>query len=1090
MLPNHEFDNIYQALACFGIVSRVGIDPIRSSLGVPRMQACEALGYSDSKRFYGPKQVDDLPANELSFALRLADAECAKMGTDVAPVRFEGVYVLQREPKTPAVPVVFVVQVNSDAVARRVHQFVWNQNQSPFLLLESRTTIRLYPGFNFHHDDGNPLVTASKDIAEVLQKLAAFRADSIDDGTLWKQWAHAVDPSKRVDEALLRDLESLDKRLQGQGVDRNASHGLIGKFVYLRYLRDREILSDKKLARWQIDPDHLFTRKATRKAFWKVNDELQTWLNGSVFSLGEAELADITAPQLQLVAGVFGGASPVGKDAVQPSLFDPYNFAHISIETLSSVYEQFLHDAKEDNGRSRGKTLGAYYTPLPLADYVLTELETRHPLNPGMKVLDPACGSGTFLVQCYRRLIEKQRRAQSRKLKKKELKDLLTKHIFGVDRDDDACRVAELSLILTLLDYVEPPDLEGIDFQLPCLRGQNIFGPWKDSDGQEHKVDFFDESGPVHDLLTKQRFDWIVGNPPWAEVKGTPTEEHEHYVAHQWMKSRKTTHPTSANQIAEAFIWKASEHLAPDGVCGLVVLAMTWFKHQAAAFRQRFFAERRVWCLANLANLAEVLFAKPKSAAAKKGPRRGASVVFFEEQPPEIGHVILSFAPFVAEQLANRPEESNQRLSTWNIVVGESELREIENKDALLGTSLTWKFAMWGTSRDRKLLHGVAVRTSRFGAFAKAHSLNAHEGFRLQNANRTYSRPSVPVEELRDKQRVIPDRLRSLRNFFEFPPFALEDIPREEQFVPKGRAKLAVRTASPPHILLDAARRYAVYSNDFLVIPAPNISIKGPKEAGPLLRALSLYLSSRFCTYHQFFFSHQWGVDTSRAELRTLRDLPVPFADLSIQELTSWSELYQDLVRSTRGLWDVGQPLDHHEALLDELNKRVYNLLKLRTIERWLVDDFVLHHLELNQGKVSNDVIRTPTPAEMRVYLGVIRDCLDDFLSTNRGLRHNLEVLADHESALLSVSLIRSKAAVEPIIFDADAPAARNLKVIREQLRSKHSQWIYFDRGLKVYQRGVLYQFKPLQRLHWTRRQAVLDADDIIAETLADGGGS
>src|SRR5206468_5975696 len=137
------------------------------------------------------------------------------------------------------------------------------------------------------------------------------------------------------------------------GVERSASHGLIGKFVYLRYLRDRDILSDKKLAKWKINPDHLFSGEATLKAFRKVDVELQEWLNGSVFSLGEAELAGIRQAQLRLVAGVFRGGSLVGEADFQASLFDAYNFSHIPIETLSSVYEQFLHDAKEKDGSSR-----------------------------------------------------------------------------------------------------------------------------------------------------------------------------------------------------------------------------------------------------------------------------------------------------------------------------------------------------------------------------------------------------------------------------------------------------------------------------------------------------------------------------------------------------------------------------------------------------------------------------------------------------------------------------------------------------------------------------------------------------------------
>jgi hypothetical protein len=77
-----------------------------------------------------------------------------------------------------------------------------------------------------------------------------------------------------------------------------------------------------------------------------------------------------------------------------------------------------------------------------------------------------------------------------------------------------------------------------------------------------------------------------------------------------------------------------------------------------------------------------------------------------------------------------------------------------------------------------------------------------------------------------------------------------------------------------------------------------------------------------------------------------------------------------------------------------------------------------------------------------------------------------------------------SPTAIEPLTLAADQPTSQNLRKMRDDLRSRHSQWVYFDRGLKVYSRGVLYQFKPLQRLHWTRRQAVLDADDIIAESL------
>jgi hypothetical protein len=1053
------------------------------------MDLREILGYSKSKRFYGPDRADDLPPNELAFALRLAAiAGPAISGPKLASksdVRFDGAYVLQQEAKSAAIPVVFVFQVTTETIAKRVHQFVWNQNQSPFLIVESPSTIRVYPGFAFQHEGDNSLVSVAKGTAATLEMLAAFRAESIDDGTVWTQWAHAVDPSKRVDESLLRDLESLDKRLQADGVIRTASHGLIGKFVYLRYLRDRNILSDKKLAKWEIHPDHLFTRSATLKAFRKVNDELQTWLNGSVFSLGDADLATIKAPQLQLVAGVFRGDSPVGDDTLQPSLFDSYDFSHIPIETLSCVYEQFLHDAKEKDGTSRGKTLGAYYTPLPLAEYVISELENRRPLEPGMKVLDPAQGSGVFLVQCYRRLVEKQRRKKGRELKKSELRDLLTENIFGIDRDDDACRVAELSLIMTLLDYVEPPDLEDTSFQLPRLRGHNIFGPWKDAQGQEHKVDFFDGSGPVHEMLAPQKFDWIVGNPPWAEVKKTPAEDHEHHVAFQWMKTHRDTHPTSGNQIAEAFLWKTGQHLTSDGICGLVVLAMTWFKKEGTTFRKRFFSERRVSCLANFANMGFVLFARRSNV--------GASVVFFESTPPDDDHRILAFSPFIAEQVANRPQKPGSTLITWNIVVGDADIREVESADAKSGESITWKLAMWGTSRDRKLLQRLDDRFNekKIDALKNFNIGYPHEGLQLRPAHSNEEVEAHP--ELAGKTKLLFKKLKNLGRIFAFPDDALGKISSEECFVRKGRGILPIAVSTPPHIIVDASRRFAIFSDEFIAVPARQIGIAGDSRSSmKMLRALSLLLSSDFCVYHQFLTSPQWGIDMNRADLHALVQLPAPLGRLSAADIDAWAELQRKLESASRRRFanDIADSDDNMVTLLAELNDRVYRLLELKKSERWLVEDFVNLQMALTKGKATRAVLRQPTNDERLTYLLALRDCLDSFLTIEPKPRHKIEVLSDRDSAMLAVSLVQSRVAVDPVINIADASASQNLKVIRDRLRSRHSQWVYFDRALKVYERGVLYHFKPLQRLHWTRRRAVLDADDIIAETIAKGGTS
>jgi len=1038
----------------------------------------EALGYRESQKFVSPAKSDELPANELSFALRHTSQACQELTDRPQQCRFHGAYVLQEEAGSPAVPVVYVFETETDAAAKEIHRMVWNQNLVPFLIVASPSTIRVYPGFAYSRTEDKPLQSVPTSVAvglDQLGQLAPFSATAIDDGTLWEDWGHTADPSQRVDESLLRDLKALDQRLQRGGLDRDASHGLIGKLVYLRYLRDRGILSDRKLAKWAIEPAAVFSRYATLKAFRTVNAGLQDWLNGSVFQLGDAALsvADVTEAQLQLVAGVFCGDSPDGQLHLD---FSAYDFSHIPIETLSCVYEQFLHDTEDVGGQTRAEALGAYYTPIPLADYLISELERKRPLKEGMKVLDPACGSGVFLVQCYRRLVEAKMRAEKRPLNKEELRSLLTEHIFGIDRDDDACRVTELSLILTLLDYVSPPDLENTTFKLPSLREGNIF-----------QNDFFDADGAWQSRLGKEQFDWVVGNPPWSEVKGQPAPGHDHYHAWKWMTAHKSSHPTGGNQIAEAFLWVVGDHLGATGVAGLLAPAMTWFKKESVEFRRQFFSQREVWCLANFANLAYVLF-----AGRAESP---ASAVFFKRTPPGDGHVILTFAPFVAEQVANRPQQANKRAVTWNIIVNGAEIREVTNDTAAAGSGLTWKLAMWGSTRDARLLERVDRNCpARFEHFCQNSGFTAHEGAHLVPFSPIRASYLEKRPDLAGKAKVDFAKLKGVGRIFSFPPVSMGRIHPDEVYVRKRGGYVGLGVSEPPHLVVDSSRRFAVFSEDFILVPKSQLGVKGLRGTEDRLRFLSLYLTSDFCTYHQFFLSPEWGVGRNIAYLETLNSLPIPDFTNSAPELAVWRDLHRSLVAlSVKRFGPVGWLGDEESsfgALLAEMNNSMFKLLGLRRNERWLVEDFVHQNLQLNKGKVTEDSRAAPSNGDLRLYLTTLRDCLDNFLTSSRGLGHKIEAVTGRESALFSVSLQRTSAPVPPSVFAADQFEARALLALRDRLRRKHSQWVYFDRSLKVYDRGVLYQFKPMQRLHWTRRQAVLDADEIIAETLTEGGAS
>jgi len=1006
----------------------------------------ESLGYDRSPNFLDMTEVSKLSPSPLSHVYRKASKECG----------LRGVYILNDSHRNVDVPVVFYCKARDEAESTRYHRLIWNQNVAPFVLVETLATLRLYCGFRFaRHDEdqrSRGILEASIHFNQVADRLNALSADSIDTGRVWDVWGGQVTPRTKVDWTLLSHLRDLEHELRSQGMTRDVAHALIGKFVYLRYLRDRKILSDRKLTKWGINPEDVFSRNANLDVFRDVNRCLDKWLNGSIFPL---EPDNIKLPHLQLVASVFSGDLPQGQLHLD---FQAYDFSFIPIETLSVIYEQFLHAPGEGNS-NRGKKAGAYYTPLPLVNYILNELEKRRPLAEGMRVLDPSCGSGAFLVQCYRALIEKRLRKGA--IRPAELRELLVRHIYGVDRDGDACQVAEMSLILTLLDYTTTPDLENNPrFKLPVLRNRNVF-----------QADFFDPDTEWATASRKLSFEWLVGNPPWREFR---RDDEEDLHVQNWVAQRVDSCPIGGNQIAEAFVWRSLALMEKDAVAGLVLPAMTLFKMESERFRQQLFKTVRTWCVANFSNLAYVLFSGRS--------QRPAMTLFFSpangrEVGAEDNERILTFAPFAISQRANRGARGRTKRDTWSIVVNGSELTEVSVAEAATGKMQPWKLAMWGAFRDGKLLRRIEKRFPTLTDFLTANRLTPpHQGFELRDATET-DEPLEPMPDLAGKMKIDFSKLKKCGRIFAFPEEAISRIPPHLAFLRKRGGRMGMQVSQPPHIIVDAGRRFAIYSDQFIAVSPRQIGIAGPSHAEELFKALSIYLSSDFVTYHQFFTTPQWGISTSVATLEALKCLPVPLDTLTETEIREWADLRDALANEGADGMAVSQDL------LDEINRRVFQLLELGKSERILVEDFVRWNMLVNKGKVPLEATRPPHLQTIHNYLRTLKAELDAFLGGRAGAEHSVDGLHGEVSAIIAITLETGKGSV-PSVFNAKDGAAASLAKTREHLLKKHSQWLYFDRDLRVYADNTIYFLKPLEQVLWTHRQALLDAGEVIAETL------
>ena len=1096
------------------------------------------LGYAGSPCFL--KRGDERFETELGYGHIFRRAqERKKDPKDKTQPRWraEGVYGV-REMQEPHrfTPIVYVCTAPDDSAASELHRLLWNQDVAPYIIVRTTRGLAVYSGFNYGQSgkksESSGVIQALTDFDNAKSIVSLFHRRQIDEGQLWRHPKLRVDPGGRVYHRLLASLRELDKSLQGGGLAKDVSHALIGKYVYLRYLRDRGILSDERLALWDLTADKIFGPKAQKGALATLSDQLDDWLNGEIFPLPFRGEGSPSPEQIQAVAGAFRGDEHIGGTA-QTQLFDPYNFAFIPIETLSLVYEQFLHtedpNKKKDakNKKSKGRQEGAYYTPLPLVNFMLAGLERHRPLERGMKVFDPSSGSGSFLVQAYRLLIEKTFPVTQPKPKPSELRTLLEDSIFGCDVDGDACQVTQLSLLLTLLDYVEPPDLTGSmhSFKLPTLCETKV--QKKLDEGHTPNLinhNFFGiepllgaavvgKQGANADWKT-QGFDWIVGNPPWKTISPKKLGENDAPVW-DWMKSHAKMMPLGLNQAAQAFAWEAPRYLKEGGECALLVPAMGLFEEHSIRFRKEFFTQYQVHEVSNLASFARVLFDGRADVA--------AAVICYRSRKadslPDAIETITVFSPFVVNQEATRPLAEGERGKIWSLSINSSEIRVMDQREAASGSGLPWKVAMWGSPWDERLLRRMESKWITFGTLETDGLIRVKEGPQLRlkpirelEEGESDEEGELSEEELAelkfdkhdeliDKPAFRATKVARLRNVFHVPKQALE--PNKKPYVCLIHGLSGLEMCEPPHVLLSAAMTFAIYSDEYFIVPARQLGIISPAGDKNLLKALSLFLSSDFAFYHQFFCSTQLGVQRGRATHESLRKMPCPLALANRDELKKWVALHGKLAKCQPRKMESGkkkkkpaeedlfeQPEHDLDDLLVELNEMTADALGLTKEERRLVSDLVQVRYALNDGKRGEAAMREPKPKELTAYAKALKDELDDFAGDFAGRSHKVTVVADVESgsAMIEIDFTTDhEAARKPVVMDATDAEAKSLRRAKTKLLDDEEawQWTYFNRNLRIFKGRKTYVFKPLHYFHWTQSAALTDASQIIAETLS-----
>jgi hypothetical protein len=1019
-------------------------------------------------------------------------------------------------------PVVVFAQAegSSGEALRKLYEQIWCMSRPQLFFLASPGQLAVYdlskapPKPNEPLDGHDRLIAVARSIAEVQSRLAAYHRERIESGAVFGE-DRFRDSANRADRALIRDLKTVRHQLatlSTPGVQRRPElrhlHSLIGRAIFVRYLEDREILlpayfetvAGRRQA-WTnvlaepptaptLDPrmaELRFLRVLQNKEFtYALFDQLADDFNGDTFPIEEGERERIQQEHLDKLRGFLLGST----SSQQELFFFAYRFDVIPIELISTIYEEFYNERK---GNDRNQ--GSYYTPPSLVEFVLSHTLTPEVLATKPRVLDPACGSGIFLVESFRRIVRHLWGEQNgKRVSRPQLRKILREQIGGIDINEEAVRVAAFSLYLAFLHYQKPREINE-ERRLPYLKWVPEEQRMR-REKQEPRAEFFDVllQANAFDAIAgseevKRRFgpgsaSVVVGNPPWGYPKKEDQDGQKALAQTLKWCDASMGRPIGDKELSQAFIHLTLALLQDGGRAGLLVSSGIFFKHHAKScdFRRVWLNSARLKHVVNFAHVRQIFFSGPQREAQSISPF--VSVVF--EKTIAGPSSDASFQYWSTKRTATIE-------NTKCVVLNRGDMHWLSQRDCLEDARL-WKIYWWGGHRDEGLIRKLDAYLPLVQLLKRLPGVKFHRG-RGFEVTKTGGASGwlKDYRELPTKSFVRYGQ-QSLRTLRAVPARVYR---RGLQAIYSGRRLLVARGIKGGGAITARfeTRRYCFRNS------IHGIRLEGLEKWQEAV--ITAVFWSSLARYFYFTTSGSWGFWHDEIHLEDVEQMPLCFpSDIRLRErIVQVVEELQSLELEPDGLELAGIGAQRSLPRLEEkLNNAIFDLYELTVAERDLVRETCSVGLDLfyrNQGsEAAQEVIR---PARSTGVLADL-DQADDRLTAY--LRIFLETwnreLAPEGEFAWQVASPPSRAPLLAVCFttryaedhsptqspDAAAWAGVLARIHQHSLVQLGTSRIFVDTFFRQISDHEILFIKRNERRFWTRTAAREDAESALTHLM------